>query len=485
MIKSLPLATLLLALSPLLAHADERPWSEIARTDLQFAADAIEARHPGAVLGHPNVRLALERGLRHGLADAPLVKNQDDYRALMRRFIYGFGDPHTGLSVGSKLRAWSGLLLDQVNGRFEVVHAEPGLGLPALGSEVVACDGVWLGTYLKAKVAPAVVDGMELSVTPSKLARRVMFVNEIGWQPSQCQFRLADGTLITQALSYPRVPEDIAEARLDAALAKLSAPALPVGITAPAPGVLWFGMPSFNMGDAALVAAYNKAYAELKQRKGQARFVVFDLRGNGGGASSLGAQAIEALYGKPYVQTLEKLAYSSKKMVASKEAQAQFGQYLQTPGVPDHVRAQIADAHAKLGEALEKGQRVFDLETPLDEATLQSLRRTARQHPAGPRMVALIDRGCFSSCMGFLQMLSAAQDTLVLGEATLGYSPYGEITPVPLPSGHGSLSLPSAFFGSDQAPQQPFVPAIAYPGRMAETAAVQAWVMQQLKLKTR
>ena len=102
----------------------------------------------------------------------------------------------------------------------------------------------------------------------------------------------------------------------------------------------------------------------------------------------------------------------------------------------------------------------------------------ARAH--GPRIAAVIDRGCFSSCMNFLQQVRALDDSVVLGEATIGYSPFGEISPVPLPSGQGTLYIPTALFKTAQATRAPFVPAIPYAGNMADDAALEPWVATTL-----
>jgi hypothetical protein len=98
------------------------------------------------------------------------------------------------------------------------------------------------------------------------------------------------------------------------------------------------------------------------------------------------------------------------------------------------------------------------------------------RRPHGPRVAAVIDRNCFSSCMNFLQQLVAMGDTVVLGEPTLGYSPFGEINIIALPSGHGALRIPSAIYKTAQATREPFVPDYPFAGNMADGEAVRKWV---------
>jgi hypothetical protein len=78
--------------------------------------------------------------------------------------------------------------------------------------------------------------------------------------------------------------------------------------------------------------------------------------------------------------------------------------------------------------------------------------------------------------MNFLQQLRAAGDTVVLGEPTIGYSPFGEINRHALPSGRGALSIPSAWFETATATREPFVPDFPFTGNMADEEALQKWV---------
>jgi hypothetical protein len=82
--------------------------------------------------------------------------------------------------------------------------------------------------------------------------------------------------------------------------------------------------------------------------------------------------------------------------------------------------------------------------------------------------------------MNFVQQISSIADTVVLGESTLGYSPYGEINRFDLPSGKGSIRLPSAIYTAFQATREPFVPDLPYPGNMADDPVLMKWVEDNL-----
>jgi hypothetical protein len=138
-------------------------------------------------------------------------------------------------------------------------------------------------------------------------------------------------------------------------------------------------------------------------------------------------------------------------------------------------------ALAKVRAAIAAGQKMAataDDGAPAGANELLPARSAPRPH--GPRLAALIDRGCFSSCMSFLLAIRATGDAVLLGEPTIGFSPFGEITGTDLPSGRGALYIPSALYRADQATREPFVPDHAYRGRMTDDAALTEWVGRTL-----
>lgn len=471
-------AALCLALLGTTVHANAAPdgadWAAIARQDLNFTAEAIRSRHAGYVAGQPSVTLPLAAGLRAGLPEADAVRSEQDYLRLMMRFVSGFGDPHTGIDLHLAVRGWTGLVLDKDSaakgGRYRVVWSEPGwpTPLPPNGSVVQSCDGSWIGTWLQLQVAPLMNRSVEYGATFSSLAQQVMFDLGLGWTPSACQFELPDGSRRNFALPLRSVPGEVAQARLDALQPRWRAAASPVGITTLAPDKRWVGMPNFHGARSA--AAYEALYPQLAALP-KSGWVVFDLRGNGGGDSSWGSRALAALYGEAYAEKLGVAGGASKHLIAGAGTADLLKRYIAAP----EFAASKADSEsdlAKVEAAMRAGERMALVSGKADAAADPVLER----RPHGPRAAAVIDRNCFSSCMNFLQQLLAMGDTVVLGEPTLGYSPFGEINIIALPSGHGSLRIPSAIYKTAQATREPFVPDYPFGGNMADGEAVRKWV---------
>jgi Peptidase family S41 len=476
-------SVLCLAMSGMALPALAQDWAAIARQDLDFAADAIRTRHVGYVAGMPSVTMPYDAGLRLARAEAEGVRSEQDYRRMMMRFVAGFGDPHMGIDLHLAVHGWTGIVLDQTgglnSGRYRVSWSEPGwpTPLPPPGSIAQSCDDVWTGTWLQLRVAPFTNRGAEYATASGAFAQQVMFDYGLGWTPTQCVFVLPDGSRKRYELPLRSVPGEVAQQRIDAIRPRFRATAKPVGLTTLGPGMHWVGMPNFDGERSG--AAYEALYPKLAALP-KSGWIVFDLRGNGGGDSTWGSRALAALYGATYAGKLGEAGGASKYQIADAETANLLRRYIAEESRAASKASFDADL-AKVEAAMRAGQKVVLLsgDPDVQPGSLKLPR------PHGPRIAALIDRTCFSSCMNFVQRLRAASDTVVLGEATIGYSPFGEIDRHPLPSGRGALVIPSALFKTATAVREPFVPDIAFDGNMADDAALQQWVRTTLDRMTK
>lgn len=242
--------------------------------------------------------------------------------------------------------------------------------------------------------------------------------------------------------------------------------------------IQWVAMPDFDGRKAG--AAYDALDEKLAALKAP-EWIVFDLRGNGSAVSTWGNRALQALDGKPYGTRLEAAAGHSKRLVADQGIVDVFRRDA-GPAQFAASKEEMEAAIPKLEGAKQRGEKMAELEVgTLEKATALAVQ--LRQRRGGPRIAAVIDRGYFSSCTNFLQQIRAMPDTVLLGELTLGYSPYGEINQFKLPSDHGSIRLPSAIYSALQAPREPCIPDLPYPGDLADEAALMKWVAASLLLQ--
>lgn len=462
---------LILTSIPCYASSDT-DWSAIAQQDVKFAIETVRKSHAGAVAGQLDVTAPLETGARSALLEAAEARTENDYRRTLTRFISGFGDPHTSIGLGVKIQAWTGIVIDRVNGDYRVIWSEPDWpqAVPPLHAKVQSCDNVWIGTYLKTNVAPFSTRSLEYSVASNFHARQVMFDSGLDWTPKQCTFILPDGTAKSYDLLARPIEGGVGEARLKEVQKQYAVNARPAGIERHGADLHWVGMPNFDGAKSG--AAYEKVYAELATIK--QGWVVFDLRNNGGGDSSWGRRALNALYGTEYGDLLAATPTYGKSLIADKATVEQFEGYLRKPEYAAS-RETLEKSLASVEEAMRKGEKMAAL-TYGAHVDAANLLQRVRQHPGKVRVAAVINRGCFSSCMTFLQQIQAIGDAVVLGESTGGYSPYGEVNRFDLPSGKGALYIPFARFLSRQATREPFVPDLSYPGNIGEDAALIKWV---------
>ena len=220
-------------------------------------------------------------------------------------------------------------------------------------------------------------------------------------------------------------------------------------------------------------SAYTALYPQLAALK-HTGWIIFDLRGNGGGDSSWGNRALQALYGEAYGEQLGNTASYGKSLIADQATIDLYRRYAslkQFAASKPEFEKVIPILEASL--AKREGLARVDY-TSKEDAT--ALAAKVRRRPGGPRVAAVIDRGCFSSCMNFVQQVSSMSDTVLLGEPTIGYSPYGESGNYKLPSGQGAIVVPSAIYTAFQATREPFVPAVRYDGNMADDEKLMKWV---------
>ena len=473
----LPLAFAAFA-APCLGATD---WNAIAQADMKFAIDKVRSGHAGSVSGQIDVTAPLEAGARAGMLEAADAKTEQDYKRALVRFINGFGDPHTAIQLGLTTKAWTGIVLDHVDGKFRVVWSEPNWpqALPPRGAIVQSCDNVWTGTYLKSNVAPFSNHSLEYTTTLSELARKSMFDVGLGWTPKQCVFQQDDGSTRQYALPLRALDDGIGKERLDAVRKSYQAKARPVGLYRLAADKQWVGMPDFNGGSSG--DAYTALYPKLTALKNTG-WIVFDLRGNGGGDSSWGNRALQALYGEAYGEDLGNTAAYIKSLTAD---QATIDLYRRYAGLKEFAasKPEFERVILKLEASLARHEPLAQVDYTSREEAAAIAAKVSRR-PGGPRVAAVIDRGCFSSCMNFVQQIASMADTVLLGEPTIGYSPYGENGQHKLPSGQGAIVVPSAIYTAFQATREPFVPAIRYEGNMADDEKLMTWVNDTLSRMT-
>jgi hypothetical protein len=226
-----------------------------------------------------------------------------------------------------------------------------------------------------------------------------------------------------------------------------------------------------------------KAVEEQKAALREAPFVVLDLRGNGGGSAAVGRQIAVSLFGAAAVdarvgaESAADCAGPGGNWRASEGNIANL-QYLLDSAAPHggpEVRRILAEELRATRDARRHGKSFsakLDCPITVPEAapTLQ---------PASlmkGRMILLTDNLCFSSCLLVTRDFRAL-GAYHVGQTTDAATRYMEVREQYLPSGLSLFSTLQSFDPTSPSHIGPFAPTLIYDGDIADTDALEAWVI--------
>ncbi|MDQ2879389.1 MAG: S41 family peptidase [Pseudomonadota bacterium] len=453
-------------------------WRQAAEGDLRAAHDLLAQNHPGAVPAlHDTAFIdALERGYRDALAQAASVTSYEGYQAVLARYADGFGDGHIWsrpLYLPARLN-WAGLLIAKRGDRWIVADEDPDdPATPLRGWQLVDCDGMPVDDFGRRSLGTYMIDwsvgAQQIQAAPWLL---VNAGNPFVPKPKACRFTNGGATR-TLTLSWRSLRRDVLMPRI-AALTGSGAAGF--GVRKAGRGY-WIALQSLDTGAPAVVAQV----AAQKEAMRQADFVVLDLRGNGGGGSLFGRQIAQSLLGDAYVAARlggEDQDDCGDVWRASPGNIAQLDKFLVELGPvrgPEFVKV-IGDIKAK-AQAASAAKAAFTGPVSCRDMAARAPADRAAVAPAmRGRLVLLTDNACFSSC------LAVTDDYLHLGALQVGQTTdacthYTEVRQIVLPSGFSVFSTLQALAPSAPRRLGPFAPVATFDGDIADTRAVEAWVV--------
>ncbi len=245
-------------------------------------------------------------------------------------------------------------------------------------------------------------------------------------------------------------------------------------------GVYWITIPSFQPSDEG-IKQINEVIQILPDLCEQT--LVLDLRGNGGGNSAWGESFLEAIFGKEYVhQQLKKIRSDL------------YIEWRISEGNLNHVKEFIPSFTRQFGEnhpivsyfenifqGMEAGlflKEQYYLEpSDVDYTALEQYANCFKG-----QIYVIIDKGCGSACLDFLDGLKAMNSSVVfIGETTNSDSVYMELRVVSLPSGKGTLGFPIKVYRNRvRGHNVPHQPDIQYDGDLKDTLKLQKFLLQTL-----
>lgn len=470
------------------ARKEAERWSRTAVDDIRRAHQIIQQAHP-AILD-PDAR-DFHQWFRqgHGQAMALARRATTPQRAFaaLRFYTSGYRDNH--LVVWRPFNAadttWAGWAVQRQGGHYRVSGraAQWPIDTPQVGEQVLSCDGSPLDDLLTDKVAPFVTRLMHLESTKSDLAWLLTHESPAVplWEPlrvRQCTTRTAAGEIRHYGMQWQPLTNKDSKA--------LEQPRRPrQGITQVRPGVHWVHASNFQPESRKAVARFEQMLDAIRQT-GDAQAVVLDARGNGGGDSLLGYRILMALLTDAILKVdkaQQPRAYWRVSSIALEALEERKAQSRETEG-EDSLFYQFTQQMASLmQEAASRGQDF--VEQPSDEESHPEFQQDAAQKRTrrfSGQLVLVTDAHCMSACLDFVSAALRIPGIVHVGSPTGADTQYTDIADKAL-SPTVTLRVPLKVWknhGRQDKEGRPYVPQFIFDGNLADTAAVQAWVLDDI-----
>lgn len=475
------------------ARQEAARWSRTAVAHIQRVHQMIREAHP-AVLD-PGARAFhqwFSKGYDQAMALAGRAASEQQAFAALRFYTTGYRDGHLAVwrnhhSATPVRTTWAGWAVQRQAGSYRVSGraAQWPIDTPQVGEQVLSCDGIPIDDLLTDKVAPFVDRLVHLEGTKSDLAWHLTRESPSAplWEPlrvRQCTTRSAAGEIRNFKLAWQ--PLDDKDAR---ALARPRAPRQ--GIKEVRPGVQWVQASNFMPSSEKAVAAFEKMLDGIRQT-GDAQAVVLDVRGNGGGNSLLGYRILmalltDAILAKDAPQPQRARAYWRVSPIALETLEERKTQFRQTEGADSLIYQFTQQMASQISEAASRGDDF--VEQPRSDRTHKELRQdpaAARAHPFKGKLVLVTDGHCGSACLDFVSSALQIPGIVHVGSMTSVDTQYTDTADKAL-SENIMFRVPLKVWknhGRQDKEGKPYVPQFVFDGDLADTAAVQTWVLDSI-----
>jgi hypothetical protein len=444
-------------------------WQAMARADLEAARDKIREAHPGILdLQNPQFNDWVESGYQEAIGLVPHVMSYDTALQAVRYYTTGFNDGHLSYSddVRSDVPVWvAGWRLEMRNGDYVVATTLPDwpARLPPEGHIWLGCDGVEADEILSGDVGPFVRRGSDPAARAIQ-ASSAWMLRPVQANFKECSFRGRD-----QVVSrYPVVFRPITRGQLFSALSRSTGNGSPSAENTfdLLDGVLWVRAGNFSLrGGTDDAKDLDQMLSELSQVV-EARIIVFDVRGNRGGDSSIGDRIFDAATGG--------LDFDRRDMDSLPRYYAQWrvsGHLLSflDKAVEDSITLYGTDSarvdedqdfRAKVLAARSSGEDWVDQEAGFAITQADVIQRNGRLRRSPAAVALLTDSGCVSACLDFADVVLKVPGAIHLGESTGADSVYMVGSVARLPSGNALRVPVKVWRNRPRGNNEPYVPTV-------------------------
>lgn len=461
------------------APADPR-WSRIAREDVDAAYQLLRDNHPGAApeLRDSSFQQRLSAAHTQALKRAGEVSSYQGYLFALAGFATDMGDKHiwSRPTFVVNLPRWPGFIVSKRGDAWIVTDAEMDQSA-LLGASLLSCDGQDVRELARKNLggfrAVWSIGAQQIQNAPWLLVDEG---NPFIARPKACAFE-HNAQRQTVTLDWVRIKRENLLPRLKKAV---GAGAAGFGVRKVGQGY-WIALQDLQTDKARAVV---KAVEEQKAALREVPFVVLDLRGNGGGSSVMGRQIAASLLGQAAAD--ERLGSMSENCGGVdgawrasegniKHLEFLLGTPLVQRGGPE-MSKMVNDTLRNAREARAHGKAFSgSIDCPA-----QAVNTAAATQPASllkGRLILLTDNLCFSSCLSVTDDFRAL-GAFHIGQTTDAATHFVDVREQYLPSGYSMFSTLQSVDPGSPEQEGPFEPTLAYGGDIADTEALEKWVIE-------
>lgn len=473
------------------APSDSASWRAATLTDLE-AMHALLRDHTPIPFDteNPDYLRWMQEGLATARTRVQQVGDEAGYFYTLAAYANGFQDPHVTIRLSAPpAAAWPGFIAAEQGDEMVVIQRDRlDPAAPPLGARVESCDGKPVATLVRERLAPFALNAgapLRWAVPDLFLDRGNPFVP----LPAKCAVRTGESVaeIPLQWRSVSGVPATFGDDLTN----QVFGPEATWGISEPEPGVFWIGIPTFSHGASTRLRRLLDAVQTRGKEMRNARAIVIDVRGNGGGTTIWANQIAEAIF-------TPKVAKAAKE----KSAKGIASDLRASPGNITYLREFVAGLE---GSDMARYRRIFQSrikEMERAERRQPSISRLGESRPASsggitarrPRdaappfkaQVYLLSNGsCTSTCLVFADNVLMVPGVRLIGSATSGDTQYGEVRVEELPSGLAAFAFPQAVMrGRGRGALEAYEADVPYSGPW-DDAGVRAWTLGLIRASSR
>jgi Peptidase family S41 len=471
-------------------------WRELTLRDLASIDKNIRDHTPIPLDTENAASLAwLEKGMVEAQARAANVTNEVGWYYTLAAFVNGFRDPHVAIRPVGTLPSprWPGFIAAAYGANAVVVMRDvDDQDAPAIGTEILQCDGKALGALTEERVFPFVMNA-RIPADRRRAIPRLFLDRQIPFAPAPASCRIKTKTGERDLVLRWRLAPTEADAKQFAAWNQAFnsagiGPTPDFGITEPAPGITWISVPTFNSGGEsgtkldALVKDVEKRGDAM--RSGGA--IVIDTRGNGGGNSAWADRLANAIFTPDVIRKHRANSWpsgtdwraSEGNIAAWKDFDSvlakDFGTLSKERLFPQLVATSMQTALDNNESIWRQGDRKTGKSGGL---TQKRIGLADKPSPFNARVYFLSNGSCGSSCLNFADTVLFIPGVKLIGAATSADGMLMDVRNVETASGLARLTIPQKVArGRARGNLEFYAQDIAYDG-LWDDAAVRAWVM--------